>query len=268
MESFVETRPTKYVPGQRLRADTVNWIIDSIGNTPVAAKYTADDRQAIIRDTRPEEPAPEEPRPARPFDLSTSYENGSPEIVVTNCEFHDGGSLTKLADKTIEDTDGLSSIFLYKEKLSDDWQIATNVEVESADIQIMLYQISSYELSDSNGVPVGTSGERPRAVTVAMDYRDTMNTVCGCSGGGGGGGDCSCDVSAYFTSGDKLATWTNGAKTVDIYSNVLSNDIRDIRNRIGYTPFFYDVSQQRIINNFFYVNRTLHEIHSSGYVVD
>lgn len=134
MESFVETRPTKYVPGQRLRADTVNWIIDSIGNTPVAAKYTADDRQAIIRDTRPEEPAPEEPRPARPFDLSTSYENGSPKIVVTNCEFHDGCSFTKLADKTIEDTDGLSSIFLYKEKLSDDWQIATNVEVESADI--------------------------------------------------------------------------------------------------------------------------------------
>lgn len=105
---------------------------------------------------------------------------------------------------------------------------------------------------------------RPEPYGGTLKYANLSAVI---SGGGGGGG-CSCDVTAYFESGDKLATWTNGAKTVDIYSNVLSNDVRDIRNRVGYTPFFYDVSQQRIINNFFYVNRTLHEIHSSGYIVD
>lgn len=106
---------------------------------------------------------------------------------------------------------------------------------------------------------------RPEPYGGTLKYANLSAVISG--GGGGGGGDCSCDVSAYFTSGDKLATWTNGTKTVDIYTPILSNDYNKLKGRIQYTPFYYEESISRIINNFFYVNRTLHEIHSEGYLV-
>lgn len=74
----------------------------------------------------------------------------------------------------------------------------------------------------------------------------TVNTLSG-------GGHCSCDVSAYYNSGDKLATWTNGSKIVDIYMD--SADIVWIYGRLAMTPFFYNETLHKIVNNVFYCGR-------------
>lgn len=81
--------------------------------------------------------------------------------------------------------------------------------------------------------------------------------------GGGGGGGCSCDLCAWYSSGDKLATWTNGTKTVEIfYNSDLSNDVITVYGNQVMTPFWYNPNAHEIQNNFFYDGRVFQRVNN------